>query len=147
MTNFSTQMVAGSAVTPFFSKEKGSMGNRFDCAGSQIVNTVKTTAQLGLVGGAAGGILYGVNKSPKFANAITKGLKAFQNLMQKNKFTSKAANFITNALKNISKNGKIGVITAAIALPIVSYITHKHSYKMGQIDQKYTDKAKFQQTL
>ncbi len=48
-------------------------------------------------------------------------------------------------LKNISKKSKIAMVIGLPLLAISSYISGRHLYKMGQIDQKYTDQAKLKE--
>lgn len=141
MANFATTIFPGSITTALLDPNKGSINNKFNCVGEHIKNNAVSYLQAGLVGGSAAGVTYAAYKSPKTAQVITKGLKGVQTLMSKNKYTSKVAGFITKALSKFSTTGKIGVIAAALALPVLAYIDHKHTYKAGQIDQKYTDKA------
>ena len=54
MTNLAVQSALG-AVAPLVSKEKGSAGNRLNCAGSHISNNATALAQAAAVGGTAYG--------------------------------------------------------------------------------------------
>lgn len=71
-------------------------------------------------------------------------LNGVRNLMNKNKYTASVANFITKAVSSLPKSGKIGAIAALIAAPVIAYAGAKQLYQMGQIDQKYTDRAGMQ---
>ena len=147
MANYSTVIFPGRVVTPLVDPNKGSITNRLDCAGEQFKNHTINLLQGTAVAGTAAGVTYAAYKNEKVANGVIKGLKAVRNVMNKNKYTGKVAGWITKALSSMPKAGKIGVIAAAIALPVLSYIDHKDSYKAGQIDQKYTDKAAVQSQL
>lgn len=170
MTNFAVQSTVGPVISSLASKDKGSMGNKVDCAGAQLKNNAVTGLQAGAVtAGAAGGV-YGVAKNAKLARGAAKvfdsimngfgkliGEKDFaqkinkkvQNNLAKN-LVKDNANFGPEMLKKVTdaiRKSKGALLVAAATLPILSYISHKHSYKMGQIDQKYTDKAQLQKTL
>lgn len=59
MTNFSVQSIPySSSITPLFSQEKGTIGNRIDCAAAQTWNTTKGAVKMGLTGGAAYGVYH-----------------------------------------------------------------------------------------
>ncbi len=146
MTSFAVHTTMGT-LSPIVSRDKGSMGNRLDCAAEQFVNNSTNLLKAGAVAGGAAGVTYAAAKSGKFANVVINGLKQVRTLMQKNKHTAKIANHITKALSHLPKAGKIGVIAAALAIPVVNYLGHKNSYEAGQIDQKYTDRANLQKTI
>ncbi len=133
--------VAFSVAQPIVAKNKGSIDNRLECAGSQIKNNVITTAKMGLTAGTAFGATYAVAKSPKLANAAHKGMKWVQTTMMKNKHTAGIAKSVTKMLSKLPTAGKFGVIAAAIAAPILAITAANGIYKSGQIDQLYTDKA------
>lgn len=170
MTNFAIQSTLGPVISPLVSKDKGSMGNRIDCAGAQLKNNVTTTLQAGAVVAGSTAAAYGIGKSSKLAKAAAKVFDAIVNgfgrlfgksnlagklnktIMQKaaKNLAKNNANFGADVLKKTLNNirmGKGGLLIAAVALPLLSYIGGKHIYKAGQIDQKYTDKAQFQKTL
>lgn len=169
MTNFAVQTTLGAAA-PLVSKNKGSIGNRMDCAGEHIKNTATATVQSAAVGVATYGAtravannmsgLYGLTKT------LAKGFDAAMDVIGKiikkpdlaAKTTARIENFLSKfapkpvngqAIKTISKapGVKALAVIASIALPVLAYIQHNHSYKAGQIDQKYTDKAQLQKTL
>lgn len=66
MTNFSTHVAAGPVISSLASKEKGSMGNRIDCAGAQVKNKVQNTIE-------TAGVLGGTGAAYKLATNMTKG--------------------------------------------------------------------------
>ena len=175
MTNFAVQTTLGAAA-PLVSKNKGSLGNRMDCAGEHIKNTATATVQSAAVGvvacGAARAVannmsgLYGAGPAYWITKNLSKGFDAAMNVVGKiikkpdfaakttagiEGFLAKFAPTSTNgaAVKTISKapGVKALAVIASIALPVLAYIKHNHSYKAGQIDQKYTDKAQLQKTL
>lgn len=148
MTNFSVQAIPySSSISPLFSEEKGTMGNRVDCAAAQTWNTTKGVLKTGMAGGAAYGAYALAKKYPAVEKFMTGGLKMISNLMTKNKYTNKVAEFITKGISNLSKAGKIGAIAAIIATPVIAYVGAKQMYQMGQIDQKYTDRAGMQRVV
>lgn len=170
MTNFAVQTLTGPVISSLASKEKGTMGNKVDCAGSQLKNNAVTTLQTGAVIGGAAGAAYGVSKNANMAKGAAKVfdtlVNGFGRLMGKKDLAKQLnqkilknasknlvkdnANFGPKMLKSISnsiRKGKGAILIALATLPVLSYISHKHSYKMGQIDQKYTDKAQLQKTL
>lgn len=170
MTNFAVQSFAGPVISSVASKDKGSFGNRVDCAGQQLKNNLVTGAQATAVGAGAVGTVYAAAKNEKVATTLArvfdksadavgklfgqkKWSKFLNEAMAKNIAIGKTqnnANLNPETLKNLTKTikcGKAGILTAAIALMGLSYIGSKHNYKMGQIDQKYTDKAQLQKTL
>ena len=134
---------AGSFVDP----NKGSINNRLDCAGEHIKNNTKSFLYGTAVAGSAAGVTYAAYKNEKVADGVIKGLKSVKEVMNKNKYTGKAAGWITKALSSLPKAGKIGVIAAAIAAPVLYLIDHQNAYKAGQIDQKYTDRASVESQL
>ena len=137
MTNYGTQCVLGPVISPAFSKDKGDFSNRMQCAGAQLANNAKTLlADTVVIGGALGGIACASKNK-----GVAKGLA---------KITHSVANFIksrggfgaASKLKRLPLSIKAGLPIMAVAMPLLGYITHKALYKMGQIDQKYSDKAK-----
>ena len=176
MTNFAVQATLGAAA-PLVSKEKGTMGNRMDCAGEQIKNSVKTGLQGSAVAAGAIGTTYGIVHNKTMANAAAKVFDKTLNGIGKLFGKKDLAQIVDNKLlKTVSKyltkdNAKLNTkgfyktmafdpktlskiktakgiaLVSAIALPVLGYIRDKHIYKMGQIDQKYTDKASLQKTL
>lgn len=170
MTNFTTQLVAGPVVSSFASKDKGSFGNKMNCAGAQMKNNLITGLQATAVAGAAIGTTAAAVKYntvgttlarafDKAANALGKlvGTKDLAGKINKKlaKLISKGvtkdnANLTPEKLKSLTKGlkgFKAGALISAIALPVISNITNKHFYKMGQIDQKYTNKAKLEKNI
>ena len=165
MTNFAIQSTVGPVISSLASKDKGTMGNKVDCAGAQLKNNVVTGLQAGAVAAGAAGGVYGVAKNAKLARGAAKVFDSIMNgfgkLIGEKDFAQKINNLAKNLVKDNANFGpemlkkvtdairksKGALLVAAATLPILSYISHKHSYKMGQIDQKYTDKAQLQKTL
>lgn len=171
MTSYTMQAFAGPVISSVVSKDKGSMGNRMDCAGSQIKNNISTGVQSALVTGAAVGTIKASGKMPKALNKVAKFFdEAVKKFAEKNymytekfvknpvgrvngKFTSAGGKMVKEFSPTIQKllkassKTKFGIGVAAIALPILTFIGAKGVYKMGQIDQKYTDKAQLQKQL
>lgn len=79
----------------------------------------------------------------KFAENLNKN---FPGLTNKVKFSTKEVPTIFsklgNTIKNMPTKYKAMALVVAAGLAALTYIGHKHIYKAGQIDQKYTDKAK-----
>ena len=132
-------------------KTKGSIGNRIDCAKEQTINTVKTNAKgvavaLGL--GTATGLASTSNHANKFVQVALDKLKQTDTYKT---FAPKAKEFVTkgaDAFKKLPGSTKaIALVGGGLAL-LSSYIIDKqHSFKAGQIDQKYTDKAELQKIV
>lgn len=144
MTNYASQMVVGPGLSPFVSKDKGDFSNRANCAGAQFANNLKTLAQdVVVLGGALGGIKL-ASKSDKFAKPFAKITDGFAKLNQtlvKKLYKTNVTPTWIRKLKGLSPKTKAMGAIAALAISAVSYISCKHLYKMGQIDQKYSDKA------
>lgn len=135
MTSFMTQSIGGPVVGSMVGTDKGDFSNRTKCAGAQLKNNLTTGLTSAAVGVAAGtGILYAA-KSPR---RLVKIAQAFDKVAKK--ILPKNVN-----LKNISKKSKIAMVIGLPLLAISSYISGRHLYKMGQIDQKYTDRAKLRE--
>lgn len=174
MTSFAVQSTLGAAA-PLVSKDKGSVGNRMDCAGSHIKNNAVTLLETAAVGGAALGATRAVVSDKYAFSPITKGLtKTFDGAMkligkvtkktdlsqkvteyldkisqkiQKANIPPNSSNKLVNMGPKMTSRFKAAAVIAAVLLPTLGYIAHKHSYKSGQIDQKYTDKAQIQKAV
>lgn len=170
MTDYAKQAILGSVISPLVSKEKGDFSNRANCAGAQLANNAKTLAQdVVVIGGVAAGAK-AAKKGGKFAKVMAGITDKFANLCDKlygystretvERFVKTKNNKIVKAMtedsfhhtpKFVQKlkglSGKAKALLPLIALGglAISYITSKHLYKKGQIDQKYTDKAKVEQ--
>jgi hypothetical protein len=153
MTSYVKQAMLGPVMSPMVSKDKGDVSNRINCAGSQLANYTKTLAEDAVV---IGGVAVGakaIKKGGKFAMAMEKVTNAITKACEKtfgNKFILHGKNGNVKIRTNpswirklkampASKKG-IGLLVGLGALA-VSYIGSKHLYRMGQIDQKYSDKA------
>lgn len=174
-------------VAPLASKDKGSFGNRVNCAGSQAWNAIETGTTAACAVGTAGyiaknsGKISGTaNKLKNFVNKMAntevgktitdtikktaeyfKGTKAFKTVSNyfeaaANKLKGYKASVIlqtvaqkvkqyaakaVNIFKSLPKGGKIGLLSA-LALIVINGV-----YKSGQIDQKYTDRAKMEKNF
>lgn len=195
MTSFAVQTSMG-AIAPLVSKDKGSVGNRMNCAGEHIKNNLSTGVQATAVAGSTA-LAY------SFTNKMTKGKamdwnikfnKALKNLSKdiakqakifnnsevgkyvnmekgvtkagkqrltklygktKGKIAGLACNlgtkfisFTKNAIDKIAKtSGRQKILTGIVlsGLVLLTHVLNKHNYKAGQIDQKYTDRAKMEQ--
>lgn len=78
--------------------------------------------------------------------------EAYSNLVDKAKNIKKGGkikNLIKSAFEKFSKlpksNKYIAAAVAALGVLGLGYVTTKHSYKAGQIDQKYTDEARIEE--
>lgn len=159
MTDFATHYVLGSPIASLVGKDKGDISNRGQCAGSQILNNVKTLAADTVVIGGAAATATAAKRSPKFmqklANGFDKMVKALHPVKKRNvnligesgkvfkTFEVSRGQKAEKLLKMASKNKAIAMI-ALPATMLISYFTYKNIYKSGQIDQKYTDKAKIE---
>lgn len=149
MANYLQTRTLG-ALSPMVDKNKGDFSNRTNCAGAHIKNNVQTLAQDAVViGGTAVGIRAAAKQS-KFANIIgnfgktvAKGYRTWlENIGLAN---NKGIQKLIQKFKNLpaANKGAVGTV-AALGLAALSFIGCKHIYKSGQIDQKYTDKAKIE---
>lgn len=167
-------------VAPLVSPDKGSLGNRINCAGSQFLNAAATGLGVGATVGAADYAVKHKEQIGKVASKIKGFVNKFENstigkkvtgyiksfaekiknsgLIQKlnnskvmniakqagnavKHFIKTAATKISKLCTKLPKGGKIGL---AIALGAVVL---NGIYKSGQIDQKYTDRAKMEKNL
>ena len=171
MTSFLANQVGG-VFTPLVAKDKGDINNRAKCAGAQLVNNAQTLASDVVVLGGTGAAAYGIQKSGKFAKVLSKPVDFFANILGKLsikmrlkemhrlgldrkttgdtiKIFSKRLRFcdqladVTKAIKSAPAKVKAMVTLGyGVLVPALTYIVGKHYYKQGQIDQKYTDRAK-----
>ncbi|MBR1424906.1 hypothetical protein IJ579_05030 [bacterium] len=160
MTNFLTQTVCGPVLSPVVAKDKGDVSNRAKCAGSQFKNNLSTLAQDTVVIGAGAGTLKAAKEMPRLRRFF---VRTFDKIVKWNapirkrfveltgEYGTKFSTFeLTRGAKaeKLLKLPGMAKVAALVALPVIagiSYIGTKHIYKMGQIDQKYTDKAKLEQ--
>lgn len=143
MANYLQTRTLG-ALSPMVDKNKGDFSNRTNCAGAHLKNNVQTLAQDAVViGGTAVGIRAAA-KQTKFAQMMNKFGK---NVVEfyKPMFDSLKSNKLLQKFKKLpaANKGAVGTV-AALGLAALSFIGCKHIYKSGQIDQKYTDKAKIE---
>ncbi len=138
MTAFITQATFGPVIGSMVSGDKGNFSNRTKCAGSQLVNNLSTTAQGAAVFGGGYLATKAIAKSPKAMSTV---VKVFD------KVVSKLPQSKVAKLLNLPGRTKLLAFAALPAILLLNYIAGKHIYKMGQIDQKYTDKAKLEQNV
>lgn len=134
MTSFETQYVM-SALSPMVSKNQGDFSNRVKNSNELGVNNLKTLGSDVVVLGTGAGTLVAAKKCPKFAKRL---LGVADDLI-----TKLPAKF---AIK-LWKAPGMAKIAGLVALPVVAtlqYIASRHFYNAGQINQKYTDKAKIE---
>lgn len=142
MTSFSTQVVCGPVIGSLVAKDKGDASNRTKCAGAQLVNNAKTMGQTALVGGGVYAAARTFAKAPN-SKVVQTGAKVFNKIIDVIKLP-KSSTFV-NKLLTMPGYAKAFALIALPALLAVDYIRSKHLYKMGQIDQKYTDQAKIEE--
>lgn len=150
MSTYLSNVVAGPVITSMCDKKKGSFGNRVDCAGQQMKNNLVTTAQAGGTVLVTAGTLKGLLKATPLQETLAKGtdfiVKGFGKLIKNNNLLDKLNKKLVN--NNFVPSGfKAAALVSTVALTALSFIGGKHLFKMGQIDQKYTDKAAIQQQL
>ena len=135
MTSFTTQTIAGPVISSMVTSDKGDFSNRTKCAGAQLKNNLTTGLTSGAVGVAAGtGILY-ASKNPR---RLVKIAQAFDKIAKK--ILPKNVN-----LKKLNNRSKVAMAIGLPLMVISSFISGRHLYKMGQIDQKYSDQAKLKE--
>ena len=154
MTSYVRTMAFGPVAGTLTDNTKGSVGNRVDCAGAHIKNNFKSGLQYSATGAALMGTVYAAAKNPKafdkaatkFTGFLSKNLVRLSNQLSKQpmlKLFSKECSALASKMTNPNAI-LVGAILGATAL-VTNYITRNHAYKAGQIDQKYTDKAKLQE--
>lgn len=131
-----TSMYYASPVYSMVDRSKGSMTNRFDCAKEHAKNNFICTTKLSLAGAGATVLAY---TKPNFAVRAAKFIGQGAAKVA-TKLGGKGLG--AKILKNPTKFGAAGMIAAG-ALWALNTIC-KHTYKSGQIDQKYTDAAKIE---
>jgi len=141
MTNFSTQLVAGPVIGSMVSG-KGDVSNRTKCAGAQLKNNAATLLQFASVTGAGAGTV-ALARSYKFRGVAKPFVKVFDKIISKFPKEGSMAR-IAEKLTHLPGWAKTAALVAIPVLAAVGYIRDKHIYKMGQIDQKYTDKAEIE---
>lgn len=137
MATYLTNAVCGPVIGSMVSNDKGDFSNRTKCAGSQLVNNVKTTVQIGAVGLGACGAAKFIAKSPARISKVSGLFDKLVSKLPSGKFADK--------LMKAPGRVKAATLIMLPAIALVNYIFGKHIYKMGQIDQKYTDKAKLEE--
>lgn len=147
MTSYIQQNILGASLSSMLSKDKGDISNKMSCATKQGVNNLKFSGGAVLTLGTTGGLMYLAAKKPNeigkpFAMLTDGVTKLCDKLFKKVKFEN--GDKLIGKLKSLSPKAKALGAIAAIGLPAFAYIRNKWIYKMGQIDQHYTDKAKLE---
>lgn len=125
-----TNMYVGtSPLYTMVDKSKGSFTNRAECAKEHFKNNLAMNTKVAVL---AGGSVLAVAAKPKL---VTKVATKIGELLAKVPLFKKV-------ISNPTKAGKIGLV-AAVGLSLL-HVIQKHTYKAGQIDQKYTDAAKIE---
>lgn len=144
-------MLGKGYIATLADKNKGSLGNKIDCAKEQTKNTATTAlkgsaAAVG-IGAATGAMI----KSKSVNNIVVKGVNALKKTQVFEKYAPKAKDLTKKGLDAFKKLPGSAKIIAGVGIglaAITGYALDKsHSFKAGQIDQKYTDKAQLQKTL
>lgn len=120
-------------IYPMVAKDKGDISNRAKCAGEQFTNGVKGALAAAAVYGAGAGAGYVAMKKPGITSKIAAGITKVLKKLPNNKFVQK--------LVDASPKAKVLGVIGAITSVALSYVAGKTLFKTGQIDQKYTDRA------
>ncbi|MBR1460379.1 hypothetical protein IJ596_01930 [bacterium] len=134
MSNVTGTVMSG--FYPLVANDKGDISNRLKCTKEQMTNRAKTFLQLGLVSAGSSAASYGVFKSSIASKAIAKVVDKALGILPKTTVVQK----ILNASPMTKALGVVG----AISMSLLAHIITKSVYKAGQIDQKYTDRAKME---
>ncbi len=159
MTSFETQALCGNVIGSMVGKDKGDVSNRTRCAGAQLKNNAQTLAADTVVIGAGAGTIAAAKKMPKFQSAMVKIFdkigKHIYPLRKRaveltGKYGTKFKTFeLTRGVRadKLLKAPGMAKVAAIVALPVtlaLGYLENRRIYKSGQIDQKYTDRAKLE---
>lgn len=173
MVNVSNNALILAPVTStMIDSKKGSIGNRTECAVRQKAQQVKDTVEFGAAAGATGVGYHLINKNmaykiygwntklnkylknfikvhmPKVnlsANEL-EGCTEFQKFGRKTlaKIGNKIRDFAVKLSKTSGRQKVLGAFVAVTATGLL-YLAKKQSFRRGQIDQKYNDRAAAQQ--
>ncbi|MBP3820450.1 hypothetical protein J6G99_02265 [bacterium] len=143
MSNYSS-IISSVPIVTMFDSRKGDLSNRMSCAGEQYKNNIVESAKSVVVAGAAAGTAYSIKRNPAMLSwlgkYLDKGLKKLVSIapkyIQSDKIVKKAL--------NTSGKTKALAFLGAIFVSACSKITTDHAFRAGQIDQKYTDRAKIE---
>lgn len=125
-----TNMYVGtSPVYTMVDKSKGSFTNRTQCAKEHFKNNLAMNTKVAVL---AGGSVLAVATKPKLVTTVAAKI---------GQLAAKVP-LLKNIITNPTRAGKIG-LAAAVGLSLL-HVIQKHTYKAGQIDQKYTDAAKIE---
>lgn len=146
MTSYLKNATLGVAA-PLVSKDKGDISNRAKCMGSQTLNNVKTLAADTLVIGGSVATLKAAAKFGKFGSFLQKITEKGAGVATKvfsKAGLGKVSSKISTIMNKMPKGVKIAAPVVLAATALIGYFKNKNIYKAGQIDQKYTDKAKLE---
>lgn len=153
--NVATQNVLSYSKANNKSNDKGSIGNRIDCMNEQVKEFQKyrIKSNLTMVGGVAttAAATAVVAKSTKAQTAIKDLGKKIINNEQVKAFVEEAKPHVkkfTGFFKNLPGPAKVVMGACAGLTGLALGIQNAHANrKYGQIDQKYTDRAKLQKNI
>ena len=172
MVNVSNKALILCPATNLIDSKKGSMGNRVECTVRQNFQQAKDTIEFGAAAGATGVGYHLINKNmaykiygwntklnkylknyikvnmPKInlsANEL-EGCTEFQKFGRKTlaKIGNKIRDFAVKLSKTSGRQKVLGAFVAVAATGLL-YLAKKQSFRRGQIDQKYNDRAAAQQ--
>ena len=149
MTNLSVNLPLTYPIgTAMLGRDKGSFGNRVDCAGAHLKNElIFGVRQAAVIATAGVGTVVLAKKPALITKIVTFASTATKNLANKP--------FVKNTIEKVAtKLGvaapnllKAGGIMALVALPLLAGLAVRRAFKRGQIDQKYTDRAQTQKII
>ena len=160
ITSLATQETLAEKMTGIDLKNKGTVGNRIDNRIEHSKNLLKSELKADavlLTGGALSvGAAAGVSKSKTLQDGLAHGFKKIANtnfgesfakaLKQTGNdlapYAEKAIDWVVELPKPAKAVFVAGTFLTSAALRLVN---NKYFVKMGQIDQKYTDRAKMQE--
>ena len=147
-----------------FTKAKNLIKNTFGKGKAKAKEVAKTTKEVAktaidkvpenlknnkVVNKATDAVKNTVKKASKSIQDKKLNSNALKNATKKIKKGGKIKNLISSAIKKFNKlpktNRYLAVGVAALGALGLGYVTTKHSYKAGQIDQKYTDEARIEE--
>lgn len=133
------------------SKDKGSFGNKINCVGEQTKNCISTAAKGALVGTAIGVGTQAAMNSKTINKIADKGVQALKNNKTIQNIAEIGAEVLkggVEAFKKLPASTKlIGAVGVGISLIATHVLNQQHAFRAGQIDQEYTDKAKFENLI
>ena len=140
-------------------ESKGSIGNQIECTNEQVkeFNKYRTKTGLTMAGGVAvtAGATAAVAKSKTLQNGINKFMGRIGEELSNSKtfkeigdFCKPLASKAADTFKNLPKPAKAVLIAGGTLVGLITNAQANNAqFKAGQIDQKYTDKAKLDNLL